>query len=767
MIPYLDERIKITVPLKTLGTFPADGLYRYDVLYDDIVQFTGNCFCKKGASARTIDITDIVRSSYSFKYPYVTTDLEMYWKVQLYINSTSTAVSDLVTIFPIYRYPNRKARLETPLEVNKQAWIIPALQGFDSDKKGEFLPRIPYVYSDKAEYNLALNAGDLTVEEANNTKLSVNGVEKELNLLNQAIANTNYPLKQLFAPDTALNNPLWYDATADDTEFIYYNLDDPYYEQEVLSLQPLKIRARSLYSIDEIGFDAGFPGSEWEALTVGQLPAHLTTKISGNLDIDYGNAIYINLNGDGLTEFISTLVYKGNNGAPFEVDVTADVNTVISNNTNIFTEVPAEWSADTVDGYRGFSYNGEIGTAVININVYNSKGSELASKPVTSSKVSAIDFGVLEDIDSVEFENGTTGAVIGTIKINSNYKPIFNIGHFVLYSATSTKFFVAPVIQYYETILTLDGKTISQPSDISEQLNVIKVVSGDNVLSSNKGLIAERERSNFEVTYKYNIEFEDVDNFAYHIVDGDKKGSLRLTKYVFDSRSGKCLGTASTTNTNKTATITLGRMIAGNYINTVKSKDIYIVDVLTYSGSSNTAAVVQYKPIFDADVYSISSPTYDTGSVDLYVNYVGNPTILRSTSFDVAKIDICPSRYYLQWRDRYGSMQMQPFNKIDTYKEDFERTEMKDYIDSRRLSSISIQPQWTLNTGWLNDSVYPYYESLLISPWIKLYDTKEDQIYDAIITKNDYTEKTFINQSKQQFNLQLDVESINKQNILY
>ena len=145
-----------------------------------------------------------------------------------------------------------------------------------------------------------------------------------------------------------------------------------------------------------------------------------------------------------------------------------------------------------------------------------------------------------------------------------------------------------------------------------------------------------------------------------------------------------------------------------------------------------------------------------------YQQYVASKNII-----EVAKVDGCPSRYYLQWRDRYGSMQMQPFCKVDTYSEDLTRTEIKNYQDTRKLSNISIQPKWKLNTKWLNNTVYPYYEALLVSPWIKMYDTKEDTVYDVIITSSDYTEKTFKNQSKQQFNLQIDVEAVNTQNILY
>ena len=141
--------------------------------------------------------------------------------------------------------------------------------------------------------------------------------------------------------------------------------------------------------------------------------------------------------------------------------------------------------------------------------------------------------------------------------------------------------------------------------------------------------------------------------------------------------------------------------------------------------------------------------------------------VASKSTIEVAKVDSCPARYYLQWRDRYGSMQMQPFNPTIQYKQDFSRLETKNYRETRKLSNLSIQPKWTLNTGFLSDYKYPYYESLLVSPWIKLYDTQEDSIYDVIIKTTDYTEKTYLNQDANLFNLEIEVEQTDKQNILY
>ena len=137
------------------------------------------------------------------------------------------------------------------------------------------------------------------------------------------------------------------------------------------------------------------------------------------------------------------------------------------------------------------------------------------------------------------------------------------------------------------------------------------------------------------------------------------------------------------------------------------------------------------------------------------------------TSFPVAEIDYCPARYYLQWRDRYGSMMMRPFSKAETYSEDFTRTEIKNYQDTRRLSGISVQPKWKLSSAWIPFDLVPYYESLQVSPWVKLYDTKEDQLYDVILKDTAFTEKTFRNNDRQLWHMEIECEQTDKQNILY
>lgn len=131
----------------------------------------------------------------------------------------------------------------------------------------------------------------------------------------------------------------------------------------------------------------------------------------------------------------------------------------------------------------------------------------------------------------------------------------------------------------------------------------------------------------------------------------------------------------------------------------------------------------------------------------------------------LAQIDIlCFSRYYLLWQDRYGSYQSQPFDGVPTFQNSYERTEISS--PERKLIYAETKPTWTIKTGWLTDEEFPYYESLFVSPYLLLYDTENDISYNVLITGN-FTEKTFANNDRQLFNLELTLEENKNQNILY
>lgn len=153
---------------------------------------------------------------------------------------------------------------------------------------------------------------------------------------------------------------------------------------------------------------------------------------------------------------------------------------------------------------------------------------------------------------------------------------------------------------------------------------------------------------------------------------------------------------------------------------------------------------------------TLTADTYDsTKNIELYAG-----------GDNIAEISSCPSRFYLQWQDRMGAFQSQPFNEHYTYSENFERETITDYKGVKKVSEVNVTPKFKINTDWIKEDLYLYYESIFTSPLVFLYDTKEDKLYSVLVTDSEYTEKTYDNQKKL-FNLSLNLELNQQQNIIY
>ena len=131
----------------------------------------------------------------------------------------------------------------------------------------------------------------------------------------------------------------------------------------------------------------------------------------------------------------------------------------------------------------------------------------------------------------------------------------------------------------------------------------------------------------------------------------------------------------------------------------------------------------------------------------------------------IAIIEACKSRYYLLWQDRFGSYQSQPFKGKLEYSENIENSEYVIYTGKRYKYNVQVQPKWKINSGWITEDLYPFYESIYVSPILKLYDTETQTEYDVILNDN-YVEKKYEN-SKSMLNIQLNIEATEKQNITY
>lgn len=155
---------------------------------------------------------------------------------------------------------------------------------------------------------------------------------------------------------------------------------------------------------------------------------------------------------------------------------------------------------------------------------------------------------------------------------------------------------------------------------------------------------------------------------------------------------------------------------------------------------------------------------YEMDDLDVYMKWTNANNEVQYRK--IAEIDGCKSRYYLLWQDRYGSYQSQPFDGKMEYSESLTTTEIQNYSNKRFKNSVQVQPKWKLSSGWLKENAFIYYESIYLSPVLKLYDTETGREYDVIVTDKSYTEKKFKNE-KTLMNITLSLELSEKQNITY
>lgn len=131
----------------------------------------------------------------------------------------------------------------------------------------------------------------------------------------------------------------------------------------------------------------------------------------------------------------------------------------------------------------------------------------------------------------------------------------------------------------------------------------------------------------------------------------------------------------------------------------------------------------------------------------------------------LATIDLCPSRYYLIWMDRTGAYQCQRFNRKVTHSENITNTNIINQLEETRPVVKSVTDNWTVNSDWLSEQEYKCYESILVSPYVYLYDTQTDEGYWVNVTNTKWEEKNKSN--KKPYNLQLSLTSNRPQNIMY
>lgn len=194
-------------------------------------------------------------------------------------------------------------------------------------------------------------------------------------------------------------------------------------------------------------------------------------------------------------------------------------------------------------------------------------------------------------------------------------------------------------------------------------------------------------------------------------------------------------------------------------------------DYVYFNRTLTEKSIIIYNNPFPVDYDTENKVLSKSMTIGSLVGDRTDPTYIKfDTGFriiTIAVLDEPRSRYYLKWRDRYGSFQCQPFCKTSTYSESLDKKQLLTYDLHKKIYSVDITPTWKINSGWIDQELYPYFESIFISNYVELYDTKENISYIVIVKDSDYTEKTVRNQGRSLFNLELTLELNKNQSILY
>lgn len=756
---YLDERIILTVPNLTIS---EDGLYQYEIgIRDEWLAsnpyFVGNCFISKGSTQRTIDITDIVKNEIDFDK---SVDFQADWQVRIKVGE-EYFYSNAETVLPIYRYPNRKAEMETPIELNKDGWYIPTLQGFDAQKKAKMLPHIPYLATKELSYELWMNNGNM-----NTTPYLNSGVKKTLDNSSHGIRKNSWTFEDLWKSDTTTDivPSVTYDSTyfsMGDDAFkkyikiydIYPNGKDTHIRMRIdkLPLFISKIEYYLMNSEDSVIQDVQY------TTVSGHWQRHCDIRINDTVTPDTKRSyfdlyLYYGQNGDNtfvnpypslITPFESANV-KANVALNEQfLDYGTDLveipeGATLSNNIITFSDLtsgPYNIHLQDSDGNNLQSVQ-SYGGFRMNLNPY-----ENASKIVISDIINDKPLKTINIVDTAAFNGLNTIALVWSITNNGTTLQINKNGW-------------EGWINFTISVKGKEEVKITTPTLNVEEYNPNGYYYNYQTIVPKKGFIDLSNSENYDSysdnTIKLPFSKEDIDSNEY-------AGTEKTTIFIQDKLN-------NVRSTYKYTDLYVGTKIIDGF-GVFRARDLKILMYVYNDNCDDYYAKIEMNFNMDDYIYGFE---FTVNGYDFTVNKLMTCKSNNIyTSFPVAEIDYCPARYYLQWRDRYGSMQMQPFSKAETYSEDFTRTEVKNYQDTRRLSGISVQPKWKLSSAWIPFDLVPYYESLQVSPWVKLYDTKEDKLYDVILKDTAFTEKTFRNNDRQLWHMEIEVEQTDKQNILY
>lgn len=737
---YLDERIYATVSgFKSLSS----GMYQYfivDTSNTSTNLFVGNLYIVNGATSKTVDITDIARNYCA------STNKIVQLQVQIGVNDVLyKGNSDYIV--PFYRYPNAKADDNKYNFDSYDTFLVSGKQSVRNfNYSSSLLPTYPQRVTDKIkiDYLLGLKSGTGT----DSFTFDYGPTQTISNTLTNSptLYNISYPLAYGSQTDV---NPLSditnYGVIIGDPTISFPLLDGATY---------LNYNYITTVPISEVNWQ--FANGENNYTNPTTYPFSLTISDSEYNDEDYGYVCDFHIVDANYNDIINT--YPSIGVGNYSCKVVCGIHETFETH-----------DCSGIDWY-GWDYTNNYYTTT----AYN-------------------DMTVDRTIISVRFTDGSGSYVVELDETLPSEGVSFEWDQTLTSDIQSAKIYFSGAINY-DTDIPLELVN-NQSGDAEDYKNLVFTITKDDkgrpvvyvnhsVYTININYNATLNKANSVpladdiITYKsnrYSIRYQTDNNCKFKKLWGDiEVGDTELrTEYQADAdylegflvrlynSNDVCIYTFpfNLQKTTQNLWIPSG-LIKGTYIQIE-----YFSNQSYYSGAFY---IEPTNPLSNYYYYAYLSFTLDSNGILTIKPYASSYKMFAYCQDDSTKIGQfgCASGYYLIWKDRLGSQQIQPFQKVDTYSEDITGSEITNYYGKRSLYKVEVQPKWKVQTGWISDEAYRCYESLFISPYVKLYDADSDIIYDVIIKDRKYTQKTFLNQGKL-FNLEVTLEQTEKQNILY
>lgn len=760
---YLDERIIVTV---SGFSVPADGLYQYEVqTYDADTLFYGNVYLKNGNSKTTIDITDIIRN-YLSKIDLNDRETALYeleFPVGIKIGN-QTYFGSSGEVLPFYRKPNASAdTIEYTYDYNTVlmedkaktdvtgTWQTPA----------NLLPTYPKMSTSKINIDYILG----TPQSASGWTFDF-GPQQDLGGLSTG-KNINGVRGQLALGSQTATSLKWYDSLGWDSDYGSGDngLVDSYWTQGK--------NVTYVFKMPDVPteWEAYFPDGDYDSREIASFP--FTTTINGTYEVDEEEAPYIPdlyINTQQELDVINIYPRVPNNTKSVTINSTLSITEGFEVAEKSEAEAGgitwADWTYSngqwTTTAYNGMS----AGSTAITVTFTDEEGSEALSyediwqgndMPSTWEwikntndelvRTATIDFDgqfttdiPLIFVNNDAYDVGNFRDVVFTINADDNGCPIITISYGV-----------------YTVTYNISGTAeVYKQSEYKDDITLYNT-------SKNSYVVNKKWTPKVEIL---DGSAEDVTGTSSTIIQSDHSALKGLSRYC----TIWCM-------IDGVAVVNGG---ASNHILCPKGTSIHNYSIICeYINDDYEYEFFEARIDADEDLYAIrTGATYNFwtgfsnfGYVQLIsdapsLGYWGNLT--KDTTIKIGKlIEPCKSKYFVLWRDRLGSQQCQPFDMVDTYSEDITGNEITNYYGKRSLYEVEVQPKWKLQTGYISDGDFKCYEGLFVSPWVQVFDSESDRVYDVIIKDRNYTERTFANQSKKMFNLEVTFEAAEKQNMLF